>query len=228
MEPRANGDANLYLSGRKRTKLSGPGALLFPDGVGGIIVTNPGGSPSEDCLIEGLGIFGGLNGITVRASHRITIRDCVIYGRGHHDGIGILVDRGSHDVHLYNTSIESREFGISLQTPDSVVRDAVIRRCRVGIYWNAPATQITGLHVFPDIGTETEIGMRIGPWASHLSFADQCYLDNCQYSFLSATDGAWKGGTGPVFTNTFMLSKRHPGAKLVDGELVQLDNTMMG
>jgi hypothetical protein len=227
MEPRANGDSNLYISSRKRLKLCGPGALQFPDSEGGIIVTAPNGVPSEDCLIEGVGIFGGKNGITVRASHRITIRDCVIYGKGHADGVGILVEKNSHDVHLYNTSIESREYGISLQTPDSVIRDGVVRRCRVGVYWNGPATQISGVHVFPDIGTETEIGMQIGPWASHLAFADQCYFDNCQLAFLSATGGAWEDGDGPVFTNTYMNSQRHAAAKFVEGELLELRNTMV-
>jgi hypothetical protein len=230
MVPRSNGDANLYIGSKNRLQIRGPGVLKFPTGKGGIIFSGPEGPtpgvsvPSQDCLVSGIGIMGGKDAITIRSSNRITIRDCVIYGEG--TGRGIVIEHRSHDVHLYSVAIESRDKGIELTTPDSIVRDLVIRRCRVGIFWNGPGTIISGTHVFPEVDGETEYGMICGPWASHLALAEQCYFDNCQYAFITDTGEAWIDGTGPVFRNTLMNNQRHKDAEFVVGDLTQLNDTM--
>lgn len=218
MEPRSNGDAVLYVSSRKRLTLEGPGALQFPDGVGGIRVVAPNGIPAEDCTIQGLGIFGGENGIVVSACHRITIEKCVISGTGHNDGAGIKVVKQSHNVHMVDNRIVDRDIGLQLESPDLVARTNVIRACRVGIFWNSPTTHLTENHIFPD-HAETDYGIEVGPWASHLATSNYSYIDNCRLAFIKQAAPGWINGKGPKFANTKIHNVRHEAtAKVIDGE----------
>lgn len=230
----------LYIGGRKKLRLTGPGQIVFDAGVEGIIV-NETGSTSVDIHLDGLNIYGGTSPIVLRGPHRARVTNCVIEGFTLYgvfiDSTGVAHNSIVQDCNIYAAD-GATATGIQILAVDSVARGNVIRGCDVGIYSNSPALWVTGNHIFPDRDTDgstkrtTNYCIQLGASADHLVNIEGNYLDNAKLAFVdvNATGGPAVaqprmprdfdpgGGEQIRIRGNFMLIKDHPTTvKLVTG-----------
>lgn len=211
-------DGDVFVSGKNRVHIDGPGALDFQGQFKFIFNKGSGNQASTDCRLTGVGILGG--SVAVKACHRITIRDCVIDG-GNGSGInfGIRVEQQSHDVLIERNSVLNFDTGIQIVAPDIVVSKNIIRKCETAISVDAPACWIDGNHVFPDAGTMEE-GLVFENDADHLMLVTHNYIDNVSEKFIESDTN------GPSVVRNMFLRVDHQTAEWVDGSLTDMEHNL--